>query len=159
MGELSGAFSGRTCGGDFVESIMDQGALLAIILRTSFHSDGIHFFTPNDFSQQLGYMNRQAGYVISPHVHNPVVRQVHFTKEVLYIKSGRVRIDFYSEDQRYLHSKILNKGDVILLAFGGHGFEILEDAEIIEVKQGPYAGERDKTRFLPVSTDQLIFRD
>ena len=137
---------------------MDRNLLLAIIIRTSFCREGIHFFTPNDFSQQLGYMNRQAGYVIPPHVHNPVTRQVQFTKEVLYIKSGRVRIDFYNDDQQYLHSKVLNQGDVILLAFGGHGFEMLDNSEIIEVKQGPYAGEADKTRFLPVSTDQLILR-
>ena len=144
--------------GDHFETILDNQVVLAIILRASFFREGIHFFTPNDFSQQLGYMNRPAGYVIPPHVHNPVSRQVQFTKEVLYIKSGRVRIDFYSDDQQYLHSKVLNQGDVILLSFGGHGFEMLDNAEIIEVKQGPYAGEADKTRFLPVSTDKLIFR-
>ncbi|MBT3068364.1 hypothetical protein KKO72_16265 [Rhodoferax sp. U11-2br] len=70
-----------------------------------------------------------------------------------------VRVDFYSEDQTYLESTLLRAGDIILLAFGGHGFEILEEAEIVEVKQGPYCGEQDKTRFLPVSPDQLIMKD
>lgn len=142
-----------------VESINDNGRLLAIIVRTSFRSDGIEFFTPNDFSQQLGYMNRPKGYVITPHVHNPVPREVSYTKEVLFIRSGLVRADFYDDSQGYLESTILYPGDVILLAFGGHGFEMLEASEIIEVKQGPYAGDGDKTRFEPISTNQLILKD
>lgn len=141
------------------ELINHSGRELAFILRRSFVSDGIQFFTPNDFSQQLGYMRRPHGYVIAPHVHNPVPREVQFTKEVLFIKSGKVRVDFYDENQNYLESRILEKGDVILLAFGGHGFEMLEPTEMIEVKQGPYAGEADKTRFEPISADQLRLKD
>ena len=44
-------------------------------------------------------------------------------------------------------STILRTGDVILLASGGHGFEVLEELEMYEIKQGPYIGEDDKTRF------------
>jgi len=138
-----------------IEQINHQGKLLALILRANYRADGIEFFTPNDFSQQLGYMNRPKGYVIPPHVHNPVAREVQFTKEVLFIRSGRVRVDFYDDNQNYLESRILNLGDIVLLAFGGHGFEMLETSEMIEVKQGPYAGEEDKTRFLPVPSNQI----
>ena len=138
-----------------IEKIIHQGRTLAMLLRTAFQTDGIQFFTPDDFSQQLAYMNRPQGYVIAPHVHNSVPREVHFTKEVLFIKSGKIRVDFYDDDQNYLESRILFQGDVVLLAFGGHGFEMLEDSEIIEVKQGPYAGEADKTRFSPVSNDLI----
>jgi hypothetical protein len=130
-----------------------------MLLRENYRADGINFFTPDDFSQQLAYMSRPGGYVIAPHVHNAVPREVQFTKEVLFIKSGKVRVDFYDDDQIYLESRILNQGDVILLAFGGHGFEMLEASEIIEVKQVPYAGEADKTRFKPVSADQVRMRD
>lgn len=132
------------------EEILHKDRMLALILRSGFRADGIRFFTPDDFSQQLGYMNRPRGYVIPPHVHNPVQRSVHYTKEVLFIRSGRVRVDFYDDDQNYLESRILGSGDVILLAFGGHGFEMLEPTEMIEVKQGPYAGDADKTRFAPI---------
>ncbi len=138
-----------------IESINHNGHKLAIILRAEYREEGIRFFTPDDFSQQLGYMNRPKGYVIPPHVHNSVARQVHFTKEVLFIKSGKVRVDFYDDNQNYLESRVLNQGDVVLLAFGGHGFEILEACEMIEVKQGPYAGDSDKTRFDPVSKEML----
>ncbi|MBK8762910.1 MAG: hypothetical protein IPM03_21405 [Sulfuritalea sp.] len=128
---------------------------LALIIRGSYRNDGIEFFTPGTYSQQIGYMNRPAGHVIPPHVHNPVPREVHFTKEVLFIRSGRVRVDFYSDAQDYLESTILEAGDVILLALGGHGFEMLEPTEIIEVKQGPYAGDADKTRFSGIAASQV----
>jgi hypothetical protein len=138
-----------------IEKIVYCDCMLAVLIRTLYHSEGIKFFTPDDFSQQLGYMNRPQGYIIPPHVHNPVPREVQFTKEVLFIKSGRVRVDFYDDNQNYLESRILEKGDIILLAFGGHGFEMLEPTEMIEVKQGPYAGESDKTRFESVSQDKI----
>ncbi|MDA0790186.1 MAG: hypothetical protein O2780_12100 [Proteobacteria bacterium] len=138
-----------------IEEIRDNDKLLALIIRHDFHADGIRFFTPSDFSQQLGYMNRPRGHVIEPHVHNPVSREVQYTKEVLLVKSGRVRVDFYDEDKNYLKSRIIQTGDVLLLAYGGHGFEMLEASEMIEVKQGPYAGDQDKTRFDPVAAGQI----
>lgn len=137
------------------QEVINKNVCYAVILRREYETEGIKFLTPSEYSQQLGYMNRPSGYVIPPHVHNPVSREVHYTKEVLFIKSGKVRVDFYDESQEYLESRILHQGDVILLAFGGHGFEMLEASEIIEVKQGPYAGDEDKTRFDPISDDKL----
>ncbi len=133
--------------------------LLAIIIRHNFEKNGIEFFTPDDFSQQLAYMKRPKDYVIPPHVHNPVLREVHLTQEVLFIKSGKVRVDFYDDDKNYLESTTVEAGDVILLAHGGHGFEMLEESEIIEVKQGPYAGEMDKVRFEPICKTQIKVKD
>lgn len=141
-----------------IERIQHVDKELALIIRHSFHREGIEFFTPGSYSQQIGYMNRPMGYVIQPHVHNPVVREVQYTKEVLLIRSGRLRVDFYSESQEYLESTILEAGDVVLLAYGGHGFEMLEPTEIIEVKQGPYAGDHDKSRFAPVPVEQIKLR-
>ena len=137
-----------------IEPILHKDKILALILRRNYRADGITFFTPAEFSQQLGYMNRPTGYVIPPHVHNPVPREVQFTKEVLFIKSGKVRIDFYDDEQNYLESRTLEQGDFVLLAFGGHGFEMLEPTEMIEVKQGPYAGDHDKTRFVGITAAQ-----
>jgi len=141
-----------------IERIKHLDKELALVIRNSFKKEGIEFFTPDDYSQQIGYMNRPAGYIIQPHVHKPVQREVHYTKEVLFIKSGQVRVDFYSESQEYLESIILERGDVILLAYGGHGFEMLEPTEMIEVKQGPYAGENDKVRFKNIDSHKLKIR-
>jgi mannose-6-phosphate isomerase-like protein (cupin superfamily) len=138
-----------------IEEIRDGDTVLAIILRTQYKATGIHFLTPDSYSQQLGYMNRPKGYIIKPHLHNLVTRQVHYTNEVLLIRSGRIRVDFYDIEKKYLESRVLETGDIILLIVGGHGFQMLEASEIIEVKQGPYVGEHDKIRFEPVATDQI----
>ena len=134
-----------------VERIMHADRIFALAISGRFREPGIHFFTPADFSQQLAYIEHRAGTLIAPHVHNPVPREVQYTQEVLFIRKGRLRVDFYDHSQRYLRSLILQAGDVILLIEGGHGFEVLEDVEMIEVKQGPYAGEQDKIRFVGIS--------
>jgi hypothetical protein len=141
-----------------IRTIIHNNQQLAIIIKSSYSSEGIQFFTPDDFSQQLAYMNRPKNYIIPPHVHNAVQRDVHFTQEVLVIRSGKVRVDFYDDNKNYLESSILEQGDVILLAYGGHGFIMLEDSEIIEVKQGPYAGEIDKIRFEPILNEEVVIK-
>ncbi len=137
-----------------IEQVIDHNQLLALIVTHEFNKPGIHFFTPNELSQQLAYMHHPTGKVIEPHVHNPVNRQVQYTQEVLFIKKGKLRVDFYNDQQQYLESRILESGDVILLVTGGHGFEVLEEIEMIEVKQGPYIGDQDKTRFTGITGKQ-----
>lgn len=140
------------------EKIVSSGNLLAIILKNGFNKPGIHFLTPDSFSQQLAYMQHPAGKIIEPHVHNPVQREVFYTQEVLFLKRGRLRVDFYDDDKNYLESRVLEAGDTILLASGGHGFEALEEIEMIEVKQGPYAGDADKTRFAGIAVSELLMK-
>ena len=101
-------------------------------------------------------MRHPAGKIIEPHLHNPVRREVFYTQEVLFIKQGKLRVDFYDKKQNFLESKILENGDVILLATGGHGFEVLEEVEMVEVKQGPYAGDQDKTRFPGIASKNIL---
>lgn len=132
--------------------------ILGIIIRANFHQEGIAFFTPDTFSQQLGYMNRPTDYIITPHVHNLVERKVELTQEVLIVRSGKVRVDFYDDNRNYIESSIIQTGDVCLLANGGHGFKVLEQAEMIEVKQGPYCGEMDKIRFDAIDDEQVILK-
>jgi mannose-6-phosphate isomerase-like protein (cupin superfamily) len=141
-----------------IKRIEYKEQVLAIIIFASFEKQGIEFFTTDDYSQQLGYMNRPEGYVIPPHRHNLVPREVMQTQEVLFIKSGKLRVDFYDEEQNYIESSLLSKGDVILLAKGGHGFKMLEQCEIIEVKQGPYCGEMDKVRFESVKDENVLIK-
>jgi mannose-6-phosphate isomerase-like protein (cupin superfamily) len=132
---------------------------MAIIVHGEFRTPGIHFFTENTLSQQLAFMSHPSGRLITPHLHNPVPREVRFTQEVLFIRKGRLRVDFYDTEQHYLESRVLRAGDVILLIQGGHGFEVLEELEMIEVKQGPYVGEQDKTRFVGIDRTQVKLPD
>jgi mannose-6-phosphate isomerase-like protein (cupin superfamily) len=140
-----------------IEKIVHNSQLLALIVFHKFNEEGIHFFTEDDLSQQLAFMKHPKGKTIQPHVHNPVKREVHYTQEVLFIKKGRLRVDFYTEEQKYLESRVLEAGDVILLIQGGHGFKVLEDLEMFEVKQGPYTGASDKTRFESSLPNDLNF--
>lgn len=130
-----------------VEIIKENDEIFAIIIRKDFSIEGLQFFTPPNFSQQLAYMHHKKGKKIKPHSHNPVVREIRFTQEVLIIKRGRLKVDLYRDDRTFHSTHILDAGDVILLAGGGHGFEVIEDIEMIEVKQGPYSGDLDKTHF------------
>ncbi len=99
------------------------------------------------------------GKIIDAHIHNLVHRNVSFTQEVLFIKKGKLRVDFYDDYKDYLESYILETGDTILLTSGGHGFKVLEEVEMIEVKQGPYSGEMDKTRFESISDEEVVIKD
>lgn len=117
---------------------------------------GISFFTPGDLSQQVAYMQHPSGHLIEPHIHNKVVREVHYTQEVLLLRKGKLRVDFYDDERNYVESRILEAGDVILLASGGHGFKVIEEVEMFEIKQGPYAGDNDKTRFTGVADENIV---
>lgn len=141
-----------------VEKIIFKDKIIAILVRSEFSEDGIRFFTPDDYSQQLAFMKHLKGKIIQPHVHNPILREVSYTNEVLFIRKGKLRVDFFDDLQNYLESRVLLPGDVILLSTGGHGFTVLEDLEMFEVKQGPYAGDNDKTRFKPVDDLKIIIK-
>ena len=130
-----------------IETIVHGLEPIALIIRAEFDEPGIHFFTPDNFSQQLAFMKHPVGKKIAPHVHNMAQRQVLHTQEVLFVRKGRLKVNFYSSKKEYLESRELVAGDIILLCGGGHSFEMLEETSMIEVKQGPYAGDQDKTRF------------
>jgi hypothetical protein len=130
-----------------IEELYDNQLLIAIIIKANYKKEGIHFFTNQDSFQQVGYMNRDEGYQIKPHIHLPSNRIVTKTQEVLFIKSGKVQISFYDNNMKFLENKIVTNGDIIFLSSGGHGFLMLEKSEIIEVKQGPYLKEDDKLKF------------
>jgi mannose-6-phosphate isomerase-like protein (cupin superfamily) len=141
-----------------IEEVKKKNKLIAMIIRNDYTCNGVDFITPNEYSQQVAYMHHPAGKIIDAHVHNLVHRNVVLTQEVLFIKKGRLRVDFYDEYEDYLESRDLNAGDIILLVSGGHGFTVLDEVEMIEVKQGPYAGDNDKKRFEGISNNQIVFK-
>jgi hypothetical protein len=133
-----------------IEVIYDKDKTVAIchIIRATYNPASTEFFTPGDYSQQLGIIKYAKGGTIKPHFHNKVTREVHYTQEVLVIRRGKLKVNLFDHELKYISSIVLNTGDVILLASGGHGFEMLEDCEMLEIKQGPYNGvATDKTHF------------
>jgi hypothetical protein len=128
-----------------VEKYEFEGKLFALVVRKSYKSDGASFITEKDSLLQLGILTHKKGVELRPHTHRVLTRTVDKTNEVLYLIEGKLHVDFYSEDGRILGKTVLEKGDTILLLGGGHGFKMLDDSRIMEVKQGPYNGiEGDK---------------
>lgn len=136
----------------FVETVVDGLEPIALVIRAEFDRPGLHFFTPPNFSQQVAVMRHPAGKKLDAHVHNLISRQVLYTQEVLWIRKGRVKVTLYNSLRKKVASTVLKANDLILLCGGGHSFEMMEDAIMVEVKQGPYAGDNDKTRFEEVSS-------
>lgn len=141
-----------------IEEIKKKNTLLAIIIYDNYSGEGVNFITSDEYSQQVAYMHHPAGKVIDAHIHNMVHRNVVLTQEVLFIKKGTLRVDFYDEYEDYLESRDLHAGDVILLVSGGHGFHVLQEVEMIEVKQGPYAGGNDKRRFEGIDEKKIVYK-
>ena len=130
-----------------VEHIANQGQPLAYIIRASLEPDRTIFLTPPEFKQQVGYVVYPAGGEIGRHVHRPLERHLVGTSEVLVVQSGRCEIDIYNDDRELVTTRELRPGDVMLMVGGGHGFRMLEDTVLLEVKQGPYLGIDEKERF------------
>jgi hypothetical protein len=135
--------------------IEHNNQLIAFIIRKDFEQPGINFITEGRSSLQVGMLNHPASGVIHAHTHQVHPRTIEDTQEVLFLRKGRLRVDFFTDDRDYLESVILEAGDTLILVSGGHGFEILEDIDMIEVKTGPYMEAGDKTRFDPALPEQL----
>lgn len=123
-----------------VERVEWEGKIFAIILRKGWQTEGVNFLTAEDSPLQLGVLVHKEGKEIRPHIHRPRREIIKNIQEVLHIEQGKVEVDFYDHGKKIARS-ILNSEDTILFMQGGHGFKILEDSRIIEIKQGPY---RDK---------------
>ncbi|GAB1402348.1 hypothetical protein MASR1M68_12590 [Elusimicrobiota bacterium] len=131
-----------------IQYIKNSDKLLAIIVRASYEQkEGIEFFTSENSTQQIGCVAHKKGTIIQAHIHNKVKREVFYTHETLIMKSGKVRVDFYDNNKKYVSSTEIERGDVILFVEGGHGFKYLEDTQMVEIKQGPYLQQDDKIRF------------
>jgi mannose-6-phosphate isomerase-like protein (cupin superfamily) len=130
-----------------LEYIRYGKTICAVILRRGFTTKGIEFLTPNHYSQQVAWMSHEKGKMIDAHVHNKVPRAITQTQEVLYLTKGKLQVDFYTPRGKYFCSRRLCKGDLLLLVSAGHGFRVLSNLEMFEIKQGPYLGTKDKRRF------------
>jgi len=130
-----------------VERIEADGTLLAIVIRADVRPDGVRFYTADDSSLQVGLLGHRRGDVAQPHIHYPMRRVIVHTMEVLHVRTGRMEVYLYDLQRQPVSTVELAAGDTILLMAGGHGLKVLEDALILEVKQGPYLGVDDKEKF------------
>ena len=139
-----------------LEKIIYKKRLLALIVRGKYRNrKGITFFTPNESIQQFGYMKHKKKHIIKPHLHKKRLTKISYTTEVILLLKGILRVDFYTPFRKYLFSKILKKKDIIMLVHGGHGFKVLRDVEMLEIKQGPYSLIKDKIKFENINENKI----
>jgi len=142
-----------------IEKIFDKKILIALIVKPKkIKKKGANFVTPNIFTQQLGVINYPKNHFITPHTHKKYTRKIQRTSEVLLIQKGILRTDFYNNKKKYIFSKILKEGDIIFLHASHHGFKIIKDCSIIEIKQGPYIQLADKVLFKKVDEKKIIIK-
>jgi uncharacterized protein with PhoU and TrkA domain len=132
---------------EHIEHITSNGKPLAYIIRAEIEPLETTFMTPDDFKQQVGFIVYRAGTEIPRHVHRPVERRLDETSEVLVVRRGRCEVDIYSDERTLVAVRKLRAGDILILVAGGHGFRMLEDTVLLEVKQGPYTGVQERERF------------
>ena len=139
-----------------IEKILNKKKLLALIVRGKYRGKkGITFFTPNESTQQFGYMKHKKKYIIKPHLHKKRATKILYTTEVILLLKGALRVDFYTSLKKYLFSKILKEKDIIMLVHGGHGFKVLKNVEMLEIKQGPYSLIKDKIKFENINENKI----
>jgi hypothetical protein len=126
----------------------DSNNLLCIYYEINFKEDDpkVNFVTDSNLPLQVAQMSRPFNEIIQPHIHNLIERNLQVTSEILILSSGSMRVDLFDSAKDYVSSFIARSNSIVMLFFGGHGFEILEDVKMIEIKQGPYS-EKDKNRF------------
>ena len=142
-----------------IEKVLHKNKLFALIVRRQYRKkSGINFFTSKDITQQIGFMKHKKNHFIKPHKHNKRLTRILRTTEVILLLKGTLRVDFYNDKYKYLFSKKINERDIIMLIHGGHGFKVLKNVEMIEVKQGPYRLASDKVKFKAVDEKKIKFK-
>ena len=139
-----------------IEKVLHKNKLFALIVRGKFRKkSGINFFTSKKATQQFGYMKHKKNHIIKPHNHNKRLTKILSTTEVILLLKGVLRVDFYDNKKEYLFSKIIKEKDIIMLVHGGHGFKVLKNVEMVEIKQGPYSLSSDKIKFDKVNEKEI----
>ena len=131
-----------------IKEIIHKKKLYALIIKETYQKEkGISFFTGNEANQQIGFMNHPKNYFIKPHKHQKRETKIFITSEVIILQKGKLRVDFYDTKKKYLHSIVMKKNQIIMLVHGAHGFKALEPVKMLEIKQGPFVGNKDKIKF------------
>ena len=130
-----------------IEIISSSGVELCYVIRGEVAPENTTFITPSDYKQQVGFIAYPAGGEVQRHLHLPLERHLVGTSEVLLVRKGRCLLDVYDDDKNLVASREVEAGDLVLMVGGGHGFRMVEDTLLLEVKQGPYLECEEKERF------------
>lgn len=130
-----------------IEFIEKSGKTIAIIIKATYSPDKTTFISPGTHEQQVGFVVYPAQGYIKAHKHVPFERHIKNTSETLVVRKGRTEASLYDDNEELIAERILEEGDILMLVSGGHGFRMLEDTVLLEIKQGPYSGLAEKEHF------------
>lgn len=123
-----------------MEKISHKNILIAIRVKR-FKSGANPLTDPNEPLQVLVH-KRQAGKKTPAHFHLPRKRITQTLQECLVVIKGKIKIDLYGTHNKKFKSIYLSAGDVVIFVSGGHAVHLLEDTELIEVKNGPFIEDK-----------------
>lgn len=129
------------------QTISADGKVYAKVFRADGDvEDGMHFLTDDAAPLQVGIFEREEGYHVIPHKHNPRDLQLPYPGEFIFVQKGKLKFEVFDEEWNTVDEAIVESGDCIVIMRGGHAMTMLEPTRMLEVKQGPYPGrENDKT--------------
>ena len=113
----------------------------------------IIFPTSHESEMQCGFGTVDNQTEKQPHIHKVLKRTTRHTSEFFFIYEGSVLDTFYDNDENIITSELLEAGMGFIQFFGGHGFSFSPKTKYIEVKQGPYIGNKDDKYFLNKDKD------
>ena len=130
-----------------IDIVRSGDATICYIIRAGSLPAATEFVSPPDATLQVGHIVHPLGHEIARHAHRQQERLISGTAEVLLVRRGRCEMDVYDNNRHLVATRELRAGDIVVLLDGGHGFRMIEDTVLLEVKQGPYAGPNEKAQF------------
>ncbi|MDD5050828.1 MAG: hypothetical protein PHV93_03775 [Candidatus Pacebacteria bacterium] len=123
-----------------MEQIKYNGECIGVLLTSL--PDGSKPLTDGKEALQVVTLKHKAGSVLKAHMHEPKRRETQGLQECLFVKSGRVALDLFWIDKTFVKKIELKAGDFFILQKGGIAITIIENAELIEAKNGPFVEDK-----------------
>tara|TARA_B100001113_G_scaffold351198_1_gene349795 strand:- start:1116 stop:1514 length:399 start_codon:yes stop_codon:yes gene_type:complete len=125
-----------------IQKFIYKGKVYAEVIRKSMKSDKTKFFSDSKSSFQFGFVAHKKGYSENPHYHKKILRKIYDCQQMLFVQKGKIKVKFFSRKKKLIKIILIKKGDAINIIQGIHAINILENAQCITVKQGPFISEK-----------------
>jgi len=130
-----------------IQEIKDKKKIIAIIYYNTLKVDGVRFPTPRSYSLQIGIHNQKKDRFVPAHYHPHLKYNITKTLEFIYVVKGRIDIELFNRKWKKIKKVMLKKGDSVLFTDSGHSVKIYKHTRLIEVKQGPFSGNKNNKVF------------
>ena len=132
---------------EIIEKIYSDDIHIASIVRPELSDEGLTFLTEDENFIQVGIWNYKKDKRLDTHYHNTFPRESTKTNETVYVVKGTIKCNLYKETGEKVSSHTIESGEMIVQFNGAHEYFIIDDAVVIETKNGPYFGpDKDRTR-------------